>query len=162
MWMDHRSIKQADFINSTKHKSLQTVGQTISPEMDPSKILWLKENMFHKSYSKAMHLFSLPDYLVWRSSNIDVRSMCSATCKWFFNARESRWDETFWSEIGLKELTESDFSRIGTNVKEPFSHVDELKISNDMVERTGLKSNVSIGNIFKIIVIKIIVICGIG
>ena len=146
MWMDHRSIKQATFINSTNHESLRTVGKTISPEMDPSKILWLKENMHEKTYSKAMHLFSLPDYLVWKSSNVNVRSMCSTTCKWFFNAKKARWDETFWNEIGLKELTMNNFSCMGTNVKEPFSSVEELQISNDMMKRTGLKPGVSIGN----------------
>jgi D-ribulokinase len=81
MWMDHRAKDQAEFINSLKCECLSTVGGKISPEMDPPKILWLKQN-FKECFDRAEHFFSLPDYLVWRATGVDVRSVCTTTCKW--------------------------------------------------------------------------------
>ena len=43
MWMDHRAGEQASFINSTKHDVLQFVGGKMSLEMEPPKLLWLKQ-----------------------------------------------------------------------------------------------------------------------
>lgn len=40
LWMDHRAIQQANFINQTKHEVLAYVGGTISPEMECPKMLW--------------------------------------------------------------------------------------------------------------------------
>lgn len=81
MWMDHRAIRQAEFINSLGLACLSTVGGRISPEMDPPKILWLKQH-FKQAFDKAAHFFSLPDYLVWRATRVDARSVCTTTCKW--------------------------------------------------------------------------------
>ena len=43
MWMDHRAEKEAARINSTGHSVLRYVGGTMSLEMQPPKLLWLKE-----------------------------------------------------------------------------------------------------------------------
>lgn len=81
MWMDHRAKDEADHINSLGLECLTTVGGKISPEMDPPKILWLKRH-FAESYARTAHFFSLPDYLVWRASDVPVRSVCTTACKW--------------------------------------------------------------------------------
>lgn len=81
MWMDHRSKREAEFINSLGLECLRTVGDKISPEMDPPKILWLKRH-FAESFARISHFFSLPDYLVWRATQVPVRSVCTTTCKW--------------------------------------------------------------------------------
>lgn len=43
MWMDHRAAEQASRITAMKHEVLQRVGGVMSPEMQPPKLLWLKE-----------------------------------------------------------------------------------------------------------------------
>lgn len=43
MWMDHRASEQAARITATGHRVLKRVGGVMSPEMQPPKLLWLKE-----------------------------------------------------------------------------------------------------------------------
>ncbi|KAI3375209.1 hypothetical protein L3Q82_021712 [Scortum barcoo] len=43
MWMDHRAEEQAARITNTGHRVLSSVGGVMSPEMQPPKLLWLKE-----------------------------------------------------------------------------------------------------------------------
>ncbi|TMS09458.1 FGGY carbohydrate kinase domain-containing protein [Larimichthys crocea] len=43
MWMDHRAEEQAARITNTGHRVLSRVGGVMSPEMQPPKLLWLKE-----------------------------------------------------------------------------------------------------------------------
>lgn len=43
MWMDHRAAEQAARITTAGHKVLSRVGGVMSPEMQPPKLLWLKE-----------------------------------------------------------------------------------------------------------------------
>ncbi len=147
MWMDHRAKEQADFINLTNHKCLKSVGGRISLEMDPPKILWLKENLYDEFFTKVKHFFSLPDYLVWRFSGHDVRSVCTTTCKWLYKSseHEQHWDETFWHRIGLSELVVNNFEKIGSQVQSPLKFMPNLKISAEVSMLTGLSDNVKVG-----------------
>jgi len=43
MWMDHRAECQAARITATGHRALDRVGGVMSPEMQPPKLLWLRE-----------------------------------------------------------------------------------------------------------------------
>ncbi|MGX7904609.1 FGGY family carbohydrate kinase, partial [Klebsiella pneumoniae] len=83
VWMDHRATGQAEKINATGHPVLRYVGGKISPEMQTPKILWLKENRPH-IYQQARHFFDLADYLTWRSTGDEARSVCTVTCKWTY------------------------------------------------------------------------------
>lgn len=115
VWMDHRSLDQTRRINAGKYAVLDYVGGTISPEMETPKLLWLKENM-PNSFANAGHFFDLPDYLTWRATGSLARSICTVTCKWTYLAHESRWDEGYFRAIGLGELADEGFARIGTEI----------------------------------------------
>lgn len=43
MWMDHRAEDQATRITESGHGVLSRVGGIMSPELQPPKLLWLKE-----------------------------------------------------------------------------------------------------------------------
>lgn len=45
VWMDHRAMEQAKFINAQRHDVLRYVGGTISPEMQTPKLLWLRTHL---------------------------------------------------------------------------------------------------------------------
>lgn len=118
VWMDHRATGQAEKINATGHPVLRYVGGKISPEMQTPKILWLKENRPH-IYQQARHFFDLADYLTWRSTGDEARSVCTVTCKWTYLAHEQRWDAGYFRQIGLEELADEDFVRIGQRIVDP-------------------------------------------
>jgi FGGY-family pentulose kinase len=115
LWMDHRAVKQAERINATGQKVLNYVGGQISPEMETPKLLWLKENR-PAIFAKAWQFMDLTDYLSWRASGDLSRSICTLTCKWTYLAHENRWDPDYFNAIGLQELVDEGFERIGTNV----------------------------------------------
>ena len=115
VWMDHRAMEQARRINEGGHDVLKYVGGRISPEMEMPKLLWLKENR-PEIFAAAGHFFDLSDYLSWRATGSSARSVCTVTCKWTYLAHEKRWDADYFRAIGLGELTENDFARIGAEV----------------------------------------------
>lgn len=117
VWMDHRATEQAERINGGGHRVLQYVGGRISPEMETPKILWLKENR-RAVYDQAWQFFDLTDYLTWRASGDLARSVCTVTCKWTYLAHEQTWDADYFRSIGLAELADEQFARIGRTVSD--------------------------------------------
>lgn len=115
VWMDHRAIEQAERINATRHPVLAYVGGTISPEMETPKLLWLRENL-PTTYDAAWQFFDLPDFLTWRATGSLARSICTVTCKWTYLAHEERWDPSYFHQIGLGDLADEGFTRIGTEI----------------------------------------------
>ncbi len=115
VWMDHRADEQARRINETNHPVLRHVGGRISLEMETPKLLWLKESL-PATWSRAGHFFDLPDFLTWRATGAESRSLCSLVCKWTYLGHENRWDETYFRAIGLGDLADEEFARIGQEV----------------------------------------------
>ncbi|WP_435945721.1 FGGY-family carbohydrate kinase [Dryocola sp. BD586] len=118
VWMDHRATEQAERVNETGHPVLRYVGGKISPEMETPKILWLKENR-REVYDAAWQFFDLADFLSWRATGDLARSTCTVTCKWTYLAHEKRWDADYFHTIGLGELADEAFARIGQRILEP-------------------------------------------
>lgn len=120
VWMDHRATEQADRINRTRHKVLDYVGGAISPEMQTPKLLWLKENL-PETWSGAAAFFDLPDFLTYRATGDDTRSLCSVVCKWTYLGQRGGegegWDAGFFKKIGLGDLADEKFRRIGTRIR---------------------------------------------
>ena len=115
VWMDHRATDQARRINASGHTVLDYVGGAISPEMETPKLLWLKENL-PAVYGGAWQFLDLADYLTWRATGSLARSVCTVTCKWTYLAHEQRWDESYFRQVGLGNLADEGFARIGTEI----------------------------------------------
>ncbi len=118
VWMDHRATGEAVEINAGKHEVLRYVGGVISPEMETPKLLWLKRNL-PIPFAKTAHFFDLADYLTWRATGSLSRSACTVTCKWTYLAHENRWDADYFRAIGLHEMVDEGFRRIGTEIVDP-------------------------------------------
>ena len=116
LWMDHRAIQQAQRVNSTEHSALRSVGGVISPEMEIPKLLWLKENL-PATWERTARFLDLADFLSYRATGSDIRSLCTTTCKWNYRAQQNAWDEGFFNLIGLSDLTGAGRRRIGDEVK---------------------------------------------
>ncbi|MVA37432.1 FGGY-family carbohydrate kinase [Agrobacterium vitis] len=118
VWMDQRAVTQAEKINAIGHAVLRYVGGKISPEMETPKILWLKENR-PETFKNAWQFFDLADFLTWKATGDLARSTCTVTCKWTYLAHEQRWDASYFHAIGLGELADENFGRIGQCIVEP-------------------------------------------
>lgn len=124
LWMDHRATEDAAVINATRHEVLRYVGGQISPEMQAPKLRWLRKHL-PSTWNRAAHFFDLPDYLTYRATGSLTRSLCSTVCKMTYLAHESgpnpdsigRWDAGFFSLIGLEDLANEGFARLGTRVR---------------------------------------------
>lgn len=143
VWMDHRALDQARRINLTEEAVLRYVGGIISPEMETPKLLWLKEHR-PAIFSAAGHFFDLPDFLTWRATGSLDRSACTVTCKWTYLAHERRWDPAYFRRIGLGELAEEGFARIGSKVVDVASPVGS-GLTAEAAADLGLIAGIPIG-----------------
>ena len=139
VWMDHRATKQAERINAMGHPVLDYVGGRISPEMQTPKLLWLKENM-PQTFAQAGQFFDLPDYLTWAATGALTRSACTVTCKWTYLAHEDRWDDSYFHQIGLPELVEEGYVRIGQQIATPGT-----ALGNGLTEEAAVALGLPVG-----------------
>jgi FGGY-family pentulose kinase len=150
VWMDHRAITQAGAINRTKHPVLRYVGGVISPEMQTPKLLWLNQ---HKpaSWKRAARFLDLPDFLTYRATGDDTRSLCTTVCKWTYLGHRgldgAGWDAGYFKKIGLGELAAEGFRRIGTRIRpmgEPVGRGLTAKAAGELGLVAGTPVGVSI------------------
>jgi D-ribulokinase len=143
VWMDHRAVGEADFINRGGHEVLRYVGGKISPEMEAPKLLWLARNM-PETFAGAGHFFDLTDFLTWRASGSIARSICTITCKWTYLAHERRWSRAFFDSVGLAALCDHGFARIGAEVVEPGSPLGK-GLTAQAAAAMGLSPGIPVG-----------------
>lgn len=150
VWMDHRAIPQAERINKTKHAVLRYVGGVISPEMQTPKLLWLKENM-RTTWQRTARFLDLPDYLTYRATGDDTRSLCTTVCKWTYLGHKGTtgagWEKSYFQQIGLGDLAQEKFARIGQRIRpmgEPIGSGLTAKAARELGLRPGIPVGVSI------------------
>jgi D-ribulokinase len=143
VWMDHRAVGQAERINARGHDVLKYVGGIISPEMETPKLLWLRENR-PEVYAEAEHFFDLTDFLTWKATGSLARSSCTVTCKWTYLAHEGRWDPDYFHQIGLGDLADADFARIGQRVVEPGTALGQ-GLTPEAAAAMGLVPGIAVG-----------------
>jgi FGGY-family pentulose kinase len=106
VWLDHRAIAQAQECTATRHRVLDFVGGTMSPEMEIPKLMWLKRRLPER-WAQYGRILDLADFLTWRASGSNARSCCTVACKWTYLAHETPgWQAEFLAEVGLEDLLE--------------------------------------------------------
>jgi FGGY-family pentulose kinase len=150
VWMDHRAIGEAEEINRTDHEVLRYVGGAISPEMQIPKLLWLKRNK-PDIWRRAHKFMDLSDYLVYRATGQDVRSVCTTTCKWTYMSHKATdgdsskgWVDSFFHKIGLDDLVDSEYRQIGNRVR-PVGEAVGAGLDTKAAHEFGLEVNTPVG-----------------
>jgi FGGY-family pentulose kinase len=152
VWMDHRALDQMQRINEIGHDVLRYVGGRISPEMQSPKLLWLKENL-PETWRRARRFLDLPDFVTYRATGRDVRSLCSTVCKWTYLGHEEarsdsasvgRWDDSYWRAIGLGEFVDENYARIGRIVR-PMGEAIGNGLTKEAAEELGLAPGTAVG-----------------
>ncbi|CAH1122282.1 unnamed protein product [Ceutorhynchus assimilis] len=146
LWLDHRAMKETEFLNNTNHPVLQYVGGKIFPEMETPKLLWLKKYL-EATWNQAGYFFDLPDYLTWRATDVDSRSSCSLVCKWAYEMNVDgveAWSKNFLDQAGLSDLAEDNWRKIGSIVQYPGAPVGS-GLSNQAANELGLLPGTPVG-----------------
>lgn len=89
----------------------------MSIEMEIPKVLWLKNHVPKELFDRCK-FFDLADALTYLATGNEARSLCSTVCKQGFvpvgvDGSVKGWQEDFLTEIGLKDLVEDNFKRLG-------------------------------------------------
>ncbi len=123
VWMDHRATAEAAALSATRHEVLHYVGGTLSPEMQTPKLLWLKKNL-PETWKRTARFLDLADFLSFRATGNDARSLCTTVCKWTYlghaasNGNETAgWQTSYFEAAGLADLAQNRFARIGSSVR---------------------------------------------
>lgn len=104
MWADHRAIEEAQEITASGHRVLDYVGNTMSPEMELPKLLWLKRHL-GAAWARYGMALDLADFLTWRATGVVTASACTVTCKWtYLNHESPGWQDDLLAGIGLEGL----------------------------------------------------------
>ncbi len=146
VWMDHRAVEQAARINARGHEVLRYVGGTISPEMESPKLMWLKENL-PDSWKRTRRFFDLADFLTYRATGDETRSLCTTVCKWTYQGHLTpvnplsvgKWEDTYWQSIGLGEIVSEGYQRIGTRIR-PMGEAIANGLTQSSARDFGLKT----------------------
>ncbi|XP_034980168.1 FGGY carbohydrate kinase domain-containing protein isoform X2 [Zootoca vivipara] len=143
LWMDHRAADQVARINRIRHSVLCFVGGAMSAEMQPPKLLWMKENLKESCWGKAGYFFDLPDFLSWKATGATARSLCTLVCKWTYSL-EKGWDASFWKLVGLEDLVANNYAKIGNEVLAPGAPVGN-GLTSEAAEALGLAKGTAVG-----------------
>ena len=83
------------------------MGGKVSLEMQMPKLLWLKKNKV-ELWKGAKAFYDLADYLTFKATGSEIRSLCTLVCKWCFRGLPDEngphgYDQSFLQSIGLQE-----------------------------------------------------------
>ncbi|MDF2441686.1 MAG: hypothetical protein JWN98_2670 [Abditibacteriota bacterium] len=143
VWMDHRAMQETQEINAGKHDVLTYVGGRLSPEMETPKLLWLKRHV-PETWQRAGKFFDLADFLTWKASGVDARSLCTVVCKWTYLGHEGKhgkWDHKYFKKIGIPDIFEND--KVVSDVRPMGSKLGNLSLQ--AAQDLGLTTNCAVG-----------------
>ncbi|TPE48328.1 FGGY family pentulose kinase [Amaricoccus solimangrovi] len=105
LWLDHRAAAEAAEFTATGHPALRHLGGTMSPEMAPPKLLWVKRHM-PEAWTRTGRIHDLADFLAWQATGSGNRSRATLACKWCHLGEEG-WPRDLFARVGLTDLLEN-------------------------------------------------------
>ena len=115
-WFDHRAVQEAALCDATGHRVLGHIGGSMSPEMQMPKLMWLKRHR-PDLWARMGAAYDLSDFLTWRATGSQARSICTVTAKWAYLSHAGGWQPDFMAAIGLEDLIErAGLPRVATPV----------------------------------------------
>ncbi|EAQ83942.1 hypothetical protein CHGG_10346 [Chaetomium globosum CBS 148.51] len=154
LWLDHRPLAETELINSTDHNLLRYLGGKMNVEMEMPKVLWLKNHMPAELFNRCK-FYDLADALTHLATGGETRSFCSAVCKQGYvpvgvDGSVKGWQEDFYRDIGLGELADDGFKRVGgvNGVNGEFLSAGELVggLCEKAAKEFGLPPGIAIGS----------------
>ncbi|KAF2761054.1 Pentulose kinase [Pseudovirgaria hyperparasitica] len=154
LWLDHRPVEETNKINATNHNLLRYVGGKMSIEMEIPKVLWLKNNMPKELFDRCK-FYDLTDALTHIATGNETRSFCSVVCKQGFvpvgvDGSVKGWQGDFLEAIGLGELAEDNFKRMGgvNGVNGRYLTAGEMcgTLSDKAAQDMGLAPGIAVGS----------------
>ncbi|GAB7339342.1 hypothetical protein MBLNU457_5988t1 [Dothideomycetes sp. NU457] len=154
LWLDHRPEEETDKINATNHNLLRYVGGKMSIEMEIPKVLWLKNHMPKELFDRCK-FYDLTDALTHMATGTETRSFCSVVCKQGYvpvgvDGSVKGWQEDFLKEIGLEDLCEDNFKRMGgvNGVNGHYATAGEKigVLSERAAQDMGLPAGIAVGS----------------
>ncbi|KAH6848372.1 Nup93/Nic96-domain-containing protein [Chaetomium sp. MPI-CAGE-AT-0009] len=154
LWLDHRPLAETELINSTGHNLLRYLGGKMNVEMEMPKVLWLKNHMPADLFNRCK-FYDLADALTHLATGGETRSFCSAVCKQGYvpvgvDGSVKGWQEDFYRDIGLGELADEGFKRVGgvNGVNGEFLSAGELVggLCEKAAKEFGLPPGIAIGS----------------
>lgn len=102
IWMDQRSVKEADEIRSVigEERFYRVTGNRISPTYPVAKILWLKRNEPH-IYEKARYFLQAKDYIASRLTGEFFTDYSDASLSGMMDISKRCWAEEVLSELSI-------------------------------------------------------------
>lgn len=102
IWMDQRSVEQANFIRERvgERAFYQITGNRISPPYTISKILWLKENE-PKIYERTYKFLQSKDYIVFKLTGEHVTDYSDASLAGLLNVNKRQWAYEILEELQI-------------------------------------------------------------
>ncbi|CAG9856691.1 unnamed protein product [Phyllotreta striolata] len=152
LWVDQRASEEANELNRIDHPTLKLMGGAITAEHQLPKLMWLKKYLRTNCWEKAGYFFDLPDFLTWRATGVDSRSVCSLVRKWNFNVKldgsrvngTEGWDKSFFERIGLADLAQDNWRKIGANIMVPGCGC-KCDLSDKVTKELGLNAETKVG-----------------
>jgi len=100
----------------------------------------LKEH-FPDRWQRVGKFFDLADFVTWKCTGRDVRSLCTNVCKWTYLGHEKRWDLSFFELHGIAAIFDN--GRVGNDIRpmgEPIGPLTEAA-----ADHLGLTTSTMVG-----------------
>jgi ribulose kinase len=139
LWMDRRADNEAASINSKGHKALKYLGGSMSVLMELPKVLWLKKYTPKERFNRYK-FYDLNDaltHLATGGGSIPCTASCGQeTFSLGVDGTVKGWDREFLAHIGLEDLAENGFEKVGRVCKVPPISYPLADVVTDLITST--------------------------